>query len=224
MHPCQHALFSFPTRCFLHLQIFTLALNSSVLPDHEMDSGSTADLLAAQSSDANDPLQDLVFRRVRYDTNCRHIAEQRDDRYRKFSIDDLIPLAFYTTSTELQNFRNLNLVAQIALQKYQSEKPDFFSDWQKYCKALSGRLRAVATFGTSAFVPLSTKTDPFVEGAIYLAAKVVPEPERQAWVDQCLNQLSSLKHLIPANEGGRTGRKRKRSGKELQVYVSNTVD
>ncbi|KAJ4178780.1 hypothetical protein NW767_014773, partial [Fusarium falciforme] len=111
-----------------------------------MDSGSTADLLAAQSSDANDPLQDLVFRRVRYDTNCRHIAEQRDDRYRKFSIDDLIPLAFYTTSTELQNFRNLNLVAQIALQKYQSEKPDFFSDWQKYCKALSGRLRAVATF------------------------------------------------------------------------------
>ncbi|RYC80983.1 hypothetical protein BFJ63_vAg16120 [Fusarium oxysporum f. sp. narcissi] len=93
-----------------------------------------------------DPIRDLVFRRSRYDTNCRHIAEQRDDRYRQFSIDVLIALAFYTVSTQLEAFQDLNSVAQIALQKYHSENSDFFSDWQKYCKALNGRLRAVATF------------------------------------------------------------------------------
>ncbi|RSL82136.1 hypothetical protein CEP52_017037 [Fusarium oligoseptatum] len=109
-----------------------------------MDSGSTADLLAAQSTGGL--IRDLVYRRKRYDTNCRHIAEQRDDLYQEFSIDDLVALAFYITSTELENIQNLNIVAQIVREKYQSEKSDFFSDWQKYCKALSGPLRAKARF------------------------------------------------------------------------------
>ncbi|KAF9776455.1 hypothetical protein IL306_005354 [Fusarium sp. DS 682] len=152
------------------------------------------------SGSSTNQIRDLVFRRSRYDTNCRHIAEQRDDRYRQFSIDVLVALAFYTVSTQLEAFKDLDSVAQIALQKYHSENSDFFSDWQKYCKALKGRLRAVATF-----------------------EKCIPEPARRAWLDECLCQLNSLKHLIPENEG-QSGRKRKRFSKGLEDYIPKIAD
>lgn len=97
--------------------------------------------------DAEDPLRDLVARRVRYDTNCRHIAEHRNGRYRDLSLDHLIPLAFYTISTDLKKIRNVSYIAQLAVQQYKADKSDLFSDWQKYCKALDGKLRAMATFG-----------------------------------------------------------------------------
>lgn len=93
------------------------------------------------------PLGDFVYRRARYDTNCKHIAKDRSTRYRQIPIDQLIPLAFYTTASQLCKVGDLKPVVEIATQKYKDDAADFLGDWQRYCKVLEGTLQAEALYG-----------------------------------------------------------------------------
>ncbi|RSL43496.1 hypothetical protein CEP54_015069 [Fusarium duplospermum] len=150
-----------------------------------------------------DNLRDLVVRRVRYGTNCRHIAANRDGRYQSLPLDHLIPLAFYTISTDLKKTHNISYIAQLDVQQYKEDKDDLFSDWQKYCKALNGKLRAMAAF----------------EGAVRLVGQLVPEPERQAWSDR---QMTSMRQVIPLDESGARKTKGKRDDSEAQDVPRGT--
>ncbi|RMJ03445.1 hypothetical protein CDV36_015029, partial [Fusarium kuroshium] len=160
-----------------------------------MDNGS--------EEEVRDPLRDLVVRRVRYHTNCRHIAANRDGRYQSLPFDHLIPLAFYTTSTDLKKIHNISYIAQLAVQQYKEDKAHLFSDWQKYCKALNGKLRAMAAF----------------EGAVRLVGQFVPEPERQAWSSR---QMTSMRQVIPLVESGARKTKGKRDDSEAKEAPRGT--
>ncbi|KJZ72794.1 hypothetical protein HIM_07738 [Hirsutella minnesotensis 3608] len=156
--------------------------------------------------------RDPVHRRQRYDTNCRYIAERRDTDFQDFTIAELIPLAFYTLSTDLEKSQDIKLAGQIAAERYESDKCDLFSDWQKYCKVLRLDYRAVAIF----------------EGSIFFAAKIIPRSdERDVWLSDCLKQLQVLKCSVKQarNTGNdvQNARRRKRKREQPEASVEEDV-
>ncbi|ELR03975.1 hypothetical protein VC83_00659 [Pseudogymnoascus destructans] len=146
---------------------------------------------------ADSLLRDVLQRRKHYEANCRHVAGRRDDVYKEIPINHLVPLAFHTTPSLLENFQDIDGVVQAVSEQYSSDKykSDLFGDWQKYCKALNSQQRAVATF----------------EGAIFFAAESISKPkEREAWISSSLDHLRLLKQLSSVSGDDKNGQKRKR--------------
>ncbi|KAI0164051.1 hypothetical protein GGR57DRAFT_452152 [Xylariaceae sp. FL1272] len=123
----------------------------------------------------------FVYRRQRYDTNCRYVAKHRDTTFKQFSMAQLIPVAFYTISSDIEKMSSLEPLVTVACQMYESDKADLYSDSHKYCKALSTEYRALA----------------ILECASTVAAQyILDASKRNVWFGQCHDQLVSFKELI----------------------------
>ncbi|KFZ01727.1 hypothetical protein V501_09832 [Pseudogymnoascus sp. VKM F-4519 (FW-2642)] len=164
----------------------------------DTDDGATNRGPLVPNNIADSLLRDVLHRRKHYEANCRHVAGRRDDVYKEIPINHLVPLAFHTTPSLLENFQDIDGVVQAVSEQYSSDKykSDLFGDWQKYCKALNSQQRAVATF----------------EGAIFFAAESISKPkEREAWISSTLGHLRLLKQLSSVSgDDNKNGRKRKR--------------
>ncbi|KAI1316898.1 hypothetical protein F5Y16DRAFT_406766 [Xylariaceae sp. FL0255] len=128
----------------------------------------------------------LVYRRQRYDTNCRYIAKYRDSTFKQFSMEQLIPVAFYTISSDLERMPSLELLVTVACQMYKVDKADLYSDCYKYYKVLSPEYRPLAILECA---------------AINTAHYIIDTSKREAWASQCCNQLKLLKDLICQSDG-----------------------
>ncbi|KAF2175228.1 hypothetical protein K469DRAFT_702926 [Zopfia rhizophila CBS 207.26] len=109
--------------------------------DHPKDSSTLPNNTASNLS------RDVLLRRKHYEKTPSYIAARRDSLYGKIPINHLVPLAFHTTPTLLENVQDVNTVVQDVSEQYKENKSDLFGDWQKYCKVLDSHQRVVATFG-----------------------------------------------------------------------------
>ncbi|KAF2435345.1 hypothetical protein EJ08DRAFT_334551 [Tothia fuscella] len=61
---------------------------------------------------ANNLLRSLLCRRKHYEANCRYIAKCRDGLCKEIPINHVVPLAFHTTTTLLENFHDITAVVK----------------------------------------------------------------------------------------------------------------
>ena len=74
------------------------------------------------------------------------IAENREKSFRHLSIDQLIPMATLATLTALKVYPP-DTLAQAAVDRYQLEDRDLFTDWLRFCRVLERPQREVAALG-----------------------------------------------------------------------------